>query len=161
MRHIYIDSNNLHKAAQQIGWKIDYSRLYIWLSSKFSTHKIYIFIGYIHQHKDTYEKLKQFGFILIFKETYEIQGVIKGNCDIDMTMQIMIDHYTIKPQTIIVSGDGDFASVIDFLIKNSAFDCVIAPRKIKCSYLIRKRNVRLIFLDDHYQKFSKKQKPPI
>ena len=43
----YIDGANLHKAALQLGWELNYSRLRIWLTEKYGVNQAYLFLGLI------------------------------------------------------------------------------------------------------------------
>ena len=44
---VYIDGANLHKAALQLGWELNYSRLRIWLTEKYGVNQAYLFLGLI------------------------------------------------------------------------------------------------------------------
>ena len=78
----YIDGANLHKAMEQNGWKLDYTRFRVWLSDKYNVNRAYIFIGLIPRYKDLYTYLQESGFTLVFKEVvYDNNGKPKGNCD--------------------------------------------------------------------------------
>ncbi len=75
----------------------------------------------------------------------------------------MSDFYTKSfDSCYIVTGDGDFGCVIDFLNQNNAIVGVIAPSKEGCSFLIREQDIEITFLDSIYPKFSTsyKEKAP-
>lgn len=155
INNIYIDGNNLFRAAQELGFEIDYRKLYVWLRQKFHIDKSYIFIGFVESNRKFYEYLKGSGFNLIFKETVCINGNIKGNCDSEIILKVTNDFYTRNfDRCIILTGDGDFGCLIDFLHNSSVLSCVIAPNIYKCSFLIKNKNVETIFLNDLYHKFS-------
>lgn len=68
-----------------------------------------------------YKKLAQFGYLLQLKPVkifYEPDGKIskKANCDVDMTFDLMkyIKDYS---DVLILSGDGDFAIVLKYLME--------------------------------------------
>lgn len=69
-----------------------------------------------------YKKLKEFGYILRLKpvKTFtETDGRItkKANCDVDMTFDLM-RFYKEYNGVLILSGDGDFAVILKYLIEN-------------------------------------------
>ena len=57
---------------------------------------------------------------------------------------------------ILVTGDGDFGCLVEFLQENKSMNCILAPDENKCSFLLRNKNVEITFLNDHYHKFSNK-----
>lgn len=153
---IYIDGNNLHRAAKELGFKIDYQKFRGWLRQKYAPQQVYIFIGLIPENVKFYEYLQESGFVLIFKQAVSVSGVIKGNCDAELVLKAVSDFYIKSYDTcILITGDGDFGCLIEFLRDNSALDKVIAPNDKKCSILIKNKNVEITFLNEHYHKFSK------
>ncbi|MHA1549914.1 MAG: NYN domain-containing protein, partial [Alphaproteobacteria bacterium] len=116
--YIYIDGANLHRGVISQNWKIDYKRFFVWLSEKYKTRKIYLFLGYLKKQNKLYNFLKKCGYILVFKETLVLKdGTTKGNCDAELVIQALEDFYEEKDGVnmgILVSGDGDFACLIDF-----------------------------------------------
>ena len=96
---------------------------------------------------------------MIFKETLEIQGKTKGNVDAELVVQSLQDFYengNIK--TILVSGDGDFACLVNFFIEKNHYITILAPHKDFLSYLLKKTNVPIIILQELKEKLQKK--PP-
>lgn len=104
--------------------------------------------------------LQECGFTLIFKEVvYDRNGRPKGNCDADLVLKVVCDTYENKfDKAIIVSSDGDYASLINFLKDKNAFLSLISPNN-KCSYLLRKLNIRIIYLDTQKNKIKKEKTP--
>jgi len=156
--YAYIDWANLDKAARELGYKIDYKKFYGWLRQKYSLGKVYLFTGFSRHHEELYEYLREYGYTLVLKETFiDKNGKIKGNCDTELVLQATQDYYEKKFNTcIIISGDGDFRCLVDFLHERSGIVAVLAPRKDRSSILLRRIPFSLIFLDDHYYKFSEK-----
>jgi uncharacterized LabA/DUF88 family protein len=154
--NIYIDGNNLYRGAKEVGHEIDYKKFRGWLRQKYKTNNVYLFIGLIPSRIKFYEYLQECGFILIFKQTISVSGTIKGNCDAELVLKAISDFYTKAfDKCILISGDGDFGCLVEFLENNSVLDRVIAPDKDKCSILLKNKNTDLTFLNDHYHKFSK------
>ncbi len=155
--NIYIDGNNLYRAATELGFNIDYKKFRGWLRQKYNPQTVYLFIGLVPNRTIFYENLQESGFILIFKQTVSVGGKIKGNCDAELVLKTISDFYTKKYNTcLLVTGDGDFGCIVEFLKENKVICGIISPNKHKCSILLRNKNVKIFFLNDEYHKFSKK-----
>ncbi|MBI3459021.1 NYN domain-containing protein [Candidatus Azambacteria bacterium] len=162
--NIYIDGNNLYRSAKELGFEIDYKKFRGWLRQKYNSVNIYLFIGLVPNRTKFYAYLQESGFILIFKPTISIEGRIKGNCDAELVLKTVSDFYTKAFTTcILVTGDGDFGCLVEFFKENNAICSIIAPDKNKCSFLLRNKDTHIVFLNEHYHKFSmigKKEKAP-
>ncbi len=155
--NIYIDGNNLYRGAKELGFEIDYKKFYGWLRQKYGSDNIYLFVGLVPTRTKFYEHLQECGFILIFKQTVSVGGVVKGNCDAELVLKTVSDFYTKAfDKCILVSGDGDFGCLVEFLDDNSVLDRIISPDENKCSILLRNKNTEITFLNEHYHKFSRK-----
>lgn len=156
--HIYIDSANLHRASNELGFQIDYKKFRGWLRQKYNVEKAYMFIGMIPGNAKRYEYLQECGFILVFKETISVGTMIKGNCDAELVLKSVSDFYTKAfEKCMLITGDGDFACLAEFLQKEGVLVGVLAPNREKCSFLLRnKYAVELMFLNEHYHKFARK-----
>lgn len=76
----------------------------------------------------------------------------------------MRDFYEKKyDKAVIVSSDGDYAELVHFLKENGVLRMVVSPNK-KCSYLLRKQNMPLLYLHTQRKKiesaFFIKEKAP-
>ncbi len=151
----YIDGANLYKGIQELGWCLDYKRFRIWLKDKYSVERAYIFIGLVFKNKDLYTFLQEAGFTLVFKETIcDGEGRIKGNCDADLVLKVVVDYYEKQfNKAIIVASDGDYAGLVNFLKEKNVFQSLITPSN-KCSFLLRKLNIPLVYLDTQRSKLS-------
>lgn len=158
--NIYIDGNNLYRAAKELGFDIDYKKFRGWLRQKYSPQSVYLFIGLVPDRVKFYEHLQESGFILVFKQTVSVGGKIKGNCDAELVLKTISDFYTKACDTcFLITGDGDFGCVVEFLRDNDALHGVISPDENKCSILLKNKNIEISFLNDQYHKFSRKIKP--
>lgn len=156
--NIYIDSANLHRASAELGYEIDYKKFRGWLRQKYQPKNVYLFIGLIPAKTKMYEHLQQCGFILVFKPTLSVDGAVKGNCDAELVLRATSHYYEKEfDSCILVTGDGDFGCLVEFLVDHKAMHSVIAPNKKKCSFLLRNKNTDLVFLNDLYHKFSVKK----
>lgn len=153
--NIYIDGNNLYRSAKELGYEIDYKKFRGWVSQKYNYNNIYLFIGFIPTKESFYNYLKDCGFILIFKQTALVSSSVKGNCDAEMVLKIVSDFYTKKYDScILITGDEDFGCLVEFLKENKIFHSLIAPDKMKCSFQLKNKYVKITFLNGHYHKFS-------
>ena len=153
--NIYIDGNNLHQSAKSLGFSIDYKKFRGWLRQKFDADNIYLFISLVPDRLKFYTHLQECGFILIFKQTISVSGVVKGNCDAELVLKTVSDFYTKSfEKAILVTGDGDFGCLVEFLQNQEALKCVVAPDHKKLSILIRNKNCEVTYLNNLYHKFS-------
>jgi len=147
----YIDNTNLHKGTEAEGFLIDYKKFRIYLKEKLSVKTAYIFIGYVPGNEERYRKFQELGYTLIFKPTLpDSNGKIKGNCDAELVLQATRDYYEKTfGKMIIVSSDGDFGCLIQFLQERGSLEIVLSPRsKNKCSTLIKRLSPKLTFLPE-------------
>lgn len=153
----YIDGANLHKGVVGLGWQLDYRRFRVWLKDKYSIERAYLFIGLMPKHKDLYTFLQEAGFTLVFKETtYDGQGNIKGNCDADLVLKATRDFYEESlQQAVLVSSDGDYAGLVAFWKEKKVFRALISPND-KCSFLLRKLNIPIVYLSTQKNNLTKK-----
>ncbi|MEK7180714.1 MAG: NYN domain-containing protein [Patescibacteria group bacterium] len=149
----YIDGANLHKGTKELGWDLDYKRFRNWLEDKYSIKTAYIFIGLVPDNKDLYTKLQEMGYVLVYKEvTYDGAGKVKGNCDADLVLKVVVDYYEKNfDQAVIVSSDGDYASLVNFLKGKKVLQSLVSPSN-RCSFLLRKQNIPIVYLDTQKNK---------
>ena len=161
LNNAYIDAANLHKGVGTLGWELDYRRFRVWLRDKYHVETAYLFIGLIPGNKDLYTFLQEAGFVLIYKEvTYDGGGKVKGNCDADLVLKVTVDFFRKKyNKAVVVTSDGDYASLVQFLKDEEALHMLISPSN-KCSFLLRKLNVRLTYLDTQKSILQRKEKAP-
>jgi len=141
----YIDGQNLYMgtAKREIDpWKIDLARFRIYLEQKYSVGEAYYFLGYVQEaNQDLYEEIQKAGFILIFREhNPAMMGKKKGNVDSDIIFNIMKKMYKHEDfgKIVLVSGDGDYKSLVDFLIEESRFAKILFPNRKFASSLYKK-----------------------
>jgi len=162
--YAYIDGANLYRGIAGFGWRLDYARFKVWLSEKYGVKNAYIFIGLIPRYGDLYKYLQESGFTLVFKEVvYDGEGKAKGNCDADLVLQVARDTYENKlDKAIIVSSDGDYASLIKFLKERGKLKVILSPHtKDYCSILLKRTDAPIAYLNDQRLILTaKKEKAP-
>ena len=135
--YAFIDGQNLYMSIKSQGWVLDYRRFRRYLTDKYHIKKAFLFIGHIPTNADLYKSLQEYGFILIFKPILEIKGRIKGNVDAELVLHVMIE-YPNYDKAVIVSGDGDFYCLINYLKNNGKLLKLIVPDDTRYSSLLRK-----------------------
>jgi len=166
----FIDGQNLYMgtAKRKIGpWRIDLSRFYVYLERKYNADQAYYFLGYVQEvNQELYEDIQKAGFILVFREhSPAMMGKKKGNVDSDIIFQIMKKMYKRENfnKIILVSGDGDYKLLVDFLIEENRFEKVLFPDRSKRSSLYKSlSNKFFAYLDDTdiKNKIDKKKRVP-
>lgn len=144
----FIDSQNVNLSIRDLGWKMDWKRFRIFLRDKYQVEKAFLFLGYVPGNEALYTAMQQAGYIVIFKPTLEKDGVIKGNCDAELVMHCMIQYKNFE-KALIISGDGDFHCLIEFLAKKKKLLKVGIPNRKRYSSLLKKfRTPYFFYLGD-------------
>lgn len=129
--YAFIDGNNLYRGAESQGIVVDYGRLRLYLRNALHVKKAFLFIGYVQANTSMYNQLQSAGFTLVFKPTvpcYEHgERQIKGNVDAELVLHASAIEYDNYDKAVIVSSDGDFACLIEYLKKNEKLEKIITP----------------------------------
>jgi uncharacterized LabA/DUF88 family protein len=140
--YAFVDSQNLNLGIKSQGWKLDWRKFRQYLRNKYNVSKTYLFIGQVSGNEALYTFLQEAGYILIFKPTleYRQQGKIKikGNVDAELVLHTMI-QYKNYDKAIIVSGDGDFHCLVEYIEAKGKLLKILAPTQ-HYSSLLRKFN---------------------
>ena len=158
--YAFIDSQNLYLGVKSQGWKIDYGRFFVYLKDKYKVDKAFLFIGYLAGNEALYTMMQKAGFILIFKPTLEVKKdnnvIIKGNVDAELVLHTMIEYQRFN-QAVIVSGDGDFHCLVEYLDQNHKLLKLMVPNKHGFSRLLRKFRQYVVYIQDLREKISLKK----
>jgi uncharacterized LabA/DUF88 family protein len=153
----FIDSQNLNLGVKSAGWTLDFAKFRLYLKNKYSVEKAYLFIGQMAGQESLYDRLQGMGYHLIFKPTTEYKAngktVVKGNVDAELVLYAaakVIDQYD---KAIIVSGDGDFYCLIEYLKENEKLLHVMVPND-KFSKLLRKYAKDIVRINQLRQKLE-------
>jgi uncharacterized LabA/DUF88 family protein len=162
--YAYIDGANLQKGVAQFDWKFDYGKFRLWLTEKYGVTQAYLFLGLVPKYKNVYTRLQKQEFTLVFKEvTYDGDGKVKGNCDADIVVYVMKDTYeNVFDKVVLVSSDGDYASLVSFLIEKGTLDSILSPALARrCSILLKRTGAKISYLADQRVILqSRKEKAP-
>lgn len=167
--YAFIDSQNLNlsvqgdienKAGKKIyeGWKLDFKRFFIYLKDKYKVNKAYLFIGYVEGNEWLYRLLEDAGYVMIYKPTVVYKnGDKKGNVDAELVLHAMIEMPNYD-KAIIVSGDGDFACLIQYLEEQDKLAKILVPNRFSFSSLLNKHRKYMAFVSDLRKKLELKRK---
>ena len=155
--NIYIDGNNLYRSAKGLGFEINYKKFRGWLRQKYNPTNVFLFIGLVPERVKFYEHLQSCGYILIFKQTVSVGEKIKGNCDAELVLKAVSDFYNKEfDKCLIITGDGDFGCLVEYMKDKNVLDSIISPDEHKCSILLKNKNTEITFLNELYHKFSER-----
>lgn len=152
--YAFIDSQNLNLGIRDQGWRLDFARFRIYLKDKYHVQKAFLFIGYVAGNEGLYTSLQKAGYIVIFKPTLEIEKgrkiKVKGNVDAELVLHTMIE-YPNYGKAIIVSGDGDFRCLVEYLVENNKFYRLVIPNKKKYSSLLLPFKKYMLFVTKDFE----------
>ena len=161
VNYAFIDSQNLNLGIRDQGWRLDFSRFRIFLKDKYKVNKAFLFIGYIAENRELYDYLKKSGYVLIFKPILEIKRgkkvEVKGNVDAELVLHTMIE-YSKYDKAIVVSGDGDFYCLVEYLKKKGKLGRLLVPNEAKFSRLLYKFIREIDFVSNLRVKLEEKIK---
>ena len=146
--YAFIDSQNLNLSIRSQGWVLDFRKFRRYLYTRYYVTSAFLFIGYVYENQDLYTNLQKDGFILIFKPTLKLpDGKVKGNVDAELVLHTMIE-YENYDKALIVTGDGDFYCLVDYLIKNDKLLKLMVPNKSRFSSLLRRMMPHIVFMNN-------------
>jgi uncharacterized LabA/DUF88 family protein len=157
VHYAFIDSQNLNLGIRSQGWRIDYKRFRLYLKNKYHVEQAYMFIGMVVGNQDLYTELQRAGFILVFKPTiqYFKDGAVtvKGNVDAELVLYASAIEYANYDKAIIISGDGDFMCLLDFLLEREKLLKLFTPNA-KYSKLLSKFDEHIVRMDKFLPAFG-------
>jgi uncharacterized LabA/DUF88 family protein len=183
----FIDSQNLNVSTQRLGWKMDWKKFRQYLSDKYGVEKAFMFIGYVPEFEEMYQQLHEAGYLIVLKPTFDMTRVrpdvneqkedgkdskvpegkkqderpTKGNVDADLVLWAMkeLPNYS---KAILVSGDGDFYALVEYLVEQKKLLKLLAPNAFYSS-LYNRYDEYVDRLDQHrnelaYRDFKRRPK---
>lgn len=169
----FIDNQNLNLGIQKLGWKMNWRKFREFLGSEHNVSKAYMFIGYMPNFEDLYTQMHDLGYLVVLKPTLEmynaeVEGApvkpqltaaelekkppVKGNVDAELVL------YAVKEmpnydKAIVVSGDGDFYSLVEYLTEQGKLASLMAPNR-QYSSLLKPFESSIIRLDQYKRQLS-------
>ena len=139
----FIDGQNLIYSSrkEEPSWDVDLRKFRHYLQRKYKVNKAYYFIGYFDTtYNELYERIQDCGYILVFrKHSKDHRSVKKGNVDTDLVFEVMkkIAEKDKFDKVVLVSGDGDYFKMVEYLIKKNKFCKLLAPNEKRMSSLYK------------------------
>ena len=125
------------------------------MQQKHHVERAYYYLGYVQEgakYDDLYETIQAAGFILVFRQhNSTMLGKKKGNVDADIIFSVMKRIYQKDEfdKVVLVSGDGDYKMLVDFLIEEDRFAKILFPNRRYRSSLYKALPFRYVTsLDD-------------
>ncbi len=164
--YAFVDSQNLNLGTQRMGWKLDWRKFRQYLKDKHGVTKAYTFIGYMSENEAMYEYMHELGYLVVLKPTVDVnlskeatqkaensseevenkeKPSVKGNVDAELVLYAMkeLPNYD---QAIIVSGDGDFFGLAEYLDEKGKLAHILTPNW-QYSSLLKPFEPKIIRLD--------------
>lgn len=136
--YAFIDGQNLHSGIKELSWRLDYGKFRSYLARHYAVTKAFYFIGYMASQQHIYANLSRAGYDLVFKPVVQGGGHDpKGNVDADLVLRAMIE-FPNYDRAVLVTGDGDFSSLTDYLTSQGKLRMVLAPNRRYCSSLLKR-----------------------
>ena len=156
--YAFIDSQNLNLGVRSQRWTLNFAKFRVYLSDKYKVTKAFLFIGFIPKNRKLYAFLEKSGYKMVYKpvvESSKKSKLIKGNVDAELVLHTMIELQNYN-KAIIVSGDGDFYCLAEYLEKKNKLGKIIVPNRHYSSLLRRFRNY-IVHAGDFKAKVEKKR----
>ncbi len=143
--YAFIDNQNLNLGIQKMGWKMDWRKFRKFLKDHYNVTHAYMFIGHVPEYEDMYIKLHDAGYLIVLKPTAdsvkvpqpeseadeqpekpEEKKLIKGNVDAELVLWA-VKEMPNYDKAIIISGDGDFYSLAEYLEQEGKLLHIMTP----------------------------------
>ena len=151
--YAFIDSQNLNMGVGEDviwknrkiyrGWRLDFTKFRRFLKDKYRVEEAFLFVGNLPGNEGLYEYLQRAGYVLILKPTttykdHDGKTRVKGNVDTDLVLYSAAKEFNNYDKAVVVSGDGDFLSLYDFLADKDKLAKIVIPNKKNYSQLLNK-----------------------
>lgn len=173
--YAFIDSQNLNLGTQRMGWKLDWRKFRKFLLDDYGVTQAYMFIGYMAENEQLYEYMHELGYLIVLKPTLDITTIhpeelsaeeiaaqtpqekakkeaderdkpaVKGNIDADLVLYAMKEFPNYQ-KAIIVSGDGDFFGLAEYLDQQGKLSHILTP-SWQYSSLLKSFEAKIVRLD--------------
>lgn len=172
--YAFIDSQNLNLGTQRMGWKMDWRKFRQFLRDEHGVTHAYTFIGYMSDNEQLYEYMHELGYLVVLKPTVDVtpkppvagkddtpneaeakvkeKPLIKGNVDTELVLYAMKELPNYQ-RAIIVSGDGDFFSLAEYLEEQGKLASIMAPNW-QYSSLLKPLERKIIRLDQKRRRLA-------
>lgn len=130
---------------------MDWRKFRKFLTEKYGVTEAFMFIGHMPEHEDMYIQLHEAGYLIVLKPTFDMtrpqktetpkdksketgkdvdktddKKIIKGNVDAELVLWAVKEMKNYD-KAVIVSGDGDFFSLVEYLEQQHKLHALLAP----------------------------------
>ncbi len=148
-QNMFFGTTKCHECAKRLGielqniklsdcscgtaWEVNLTKIRVYLKENYKVSEAYYFLGNLQdRNEELYKEIQRAGFILVFKEHHnKAKSRKKGNIDADLVFEVMknmVDNPEFD-QVILVSGDGDYKKLVNYLILKKKFRKILFPNK--------------------------------
>ncbi len=136
--YAFIDNQNLNLGIQKQGWKMDWRKFRKFLLDKYGVTEAFMFIGHMPEHEEMYLQLHEAGYLIVLKPTFDMsrpqaevkegeeKKPVKGNVDAELVLWAVKEMKNYD-KAVVVSGDGDFYSLVEYLEGQGKLLKLLAP----------------------------------
>lgn len=141
---------------------MDWKKFRLMLKEKYNVQKAFMFIGYVPENESLYKQMQEAGYLVVLKPTVDMymtkeelsdeKHVTKGNADAELVLHAMkeLPNYD---KAIVVSGDGDFYCLIEYLSEQGKLLHLFAPNH-HYSTLYKPYDQSIVVLDELKKELS-------
>ena len=152
---VFVDVENVRNAVESEGYiDLDYKKLFEWLKEKKNVKRIYLYLGIKDGDSKKEKRYKKFSKIencyvsikkvMVYKKPpieldtkcprcqnhfirrFYPRSELKANCDVELTLDAINFGVRKRYKRIIVfSGDGDFAKLYEYVVKELKRDVIV------------------------------------
>lgn len=156
----FIDNQNLNLGIQRNGWKMDWRKFRAFLKDEYDIETAYMFIGYMPEYEELYNQMHEAGYLVVLKPTLEMFKIpsedkdekteeekkqVKGNVDVELVLWA-VKEMPNYDKAVIISGDGDFYSLVEHLKENGKLLNLMVPNR-QYSKLLRQYDDCIVHLE--------------
>jgi len=145
--YAFVDGENLYRGVKSQRWNLDYKKLRLYLKNKYGVARAFIFMGYIESEERLYNYLRRANFEMVFKPTVKKvekgKETYKGNVDAELVLWAAACEFANYDRAVIISSDGDFRCLYEFLTERNKLLKIIVPNK-RYSRLIQKFRAQIL-----------------
>jgi len=139
----FIDGQNLHLGTKTSGWVVDSVKFRRYLQEKYNIAEAYYFLGFVFWRgaRSIWLSTKSRVYFIIPWALVCVRKVKEGNVDCDYCYLQVIEKLVEGEDVnnfFIVSGDGDYKKLVDYLVKKSVFGKMLFPNTKFASSLYKK-----------------------
>lgn len=135
--YAFIDGTNLYMGIAELGWHLSTKKFRVYLKEKYNVETAYYFVGYTEEKADMYSSIERDGYTMVYRKSgLHLDGSTKGNVDTILVLRAIVELNKYD-KAIIVTSDGDFDCLVEYLLSQGKFRRVLAPNWGKCSSLLK------------------------